>query len=160
LIFQKKDGKFGLYAHCKECKKSTDAEYRKTSLTLAVRRKSYDKKYAENKKSNKLNSQAKWRNKNRIYQNKLISNWKKENKDKVCIYASKRKATKLQAIPPWFEKEKVALVYKKAQKYGFEVDHVIPLLGKNVCGLHCWSNLQLLDAKLNNIKGNRDYPDH
>ncbi len=36
-----------------------------------------------------------------------------------------------------------------------EVDHVIPLRGKLISGLHVWDNLQLLDRLLNTKKGNK-----
>jgi len=84
-----------------------------------------------------------------------VNIWRKNNLDKKAATLAKRKALQKNATPPWFEKEKVALVYKKARHWGFEVDHVIPLKSKIVCGLHCWANLQLLDSKLNKSKGNK-----
>ena len=38
---------------------------------------------------------------------------------------------------------------------GYEVDHVIPLAGELVCGLHVVENLQYLTPTANRSKGNR-----
>ena len=55
--------------------------------------------------------------------------------------------------------ELIKIVYEKAGAMGFEVDHVVPLQSKVVCGLHVWSNLQLLSQIENGKKGNRFWPD-
>ena len=82
------------------------------------------------------------------------------------MYASvaKRRATKLQAIPSWANKEHINSIYLLAsinRKAGLDVhvDHIVPLQSKWVCGLHCESNLQLLHSSDNIAKGNRHWPD-
>jgi hypothetical protein len=87
----------------------------------------------------------------------VIKAWHKANPGKRAAFSNKRRAVKLQAIPKWFDKEKVDLVYAKAKEWDMHVDHVIPLQGKNVCGLHVWENLQLLHPSLNSSKGNKYY---
>ena len=76
---------------------------------------------------------------------------------------AKRRATKLQAIPSWANKEHIDSIYYLAsinRKAGHDVnvDHIVPLQSKLVCGLHCESNLQLLRGSDNMTKGNRHWP--
>lgn len=121
---------------------------------------------AENKRNwakanpeSRLASKTKWRNANKEHQAKLVAAWARANPDKIVAKVNRRRAAKLQAVPGWFEKEKVELVYQKADELGFQTDHIVPLIHPLVCGLHCWYNLQLLDQPLNGSKGNRHWPD-
>ena len=59
-----------------------------------------------------------------------------------------------QQTPPWADREEILSVYTEAQKRGLTVDHVIPLKGRNVSGLHVPANLQLLAAAENSRKRN------
>ena len=77
------------------------------------------------------------------------------NKHKFFANNAKRRAIVKQATPSWANLDEIKNVYLEAQYLQMHVDHIIPLRGKNVCGLHVWENLQLLSAKDNLIKGNR-----
>ena len=44
---------------------------------------------------------------------------------------------------------------KNMPKQNFHVDHIIPLKGKNVCGLHVENNLRIIDGLSNMKKGNK-----
>lgn len=85
--------------------------------------------------------------------------WKKKNAHKVRAYSMKRIAAKKRAIPKWADLELINDVYKEAEYMQLEVDHIVPLTSKIVCGLHVWDNLQLLPKRENIIKGNRYWPD-
>jgi hypothetical protein len=76
-------------------------------------------------------------------------------------WSRKRKMSVKQATPNWlseldelFIKEIYSLAVLRSNAIGIEyqVDHIIPLHGKNVCGLHVPDNLQLLSAKANQQK--------
>lgn len=73
-------------------------------------------------------------------------------------WSRKRKMTVKQATPNWlteldalFIKEIYSLAVLRSAALGveYQVDHIIPLHGKNVCGLHVPANLQLLTATEN-----------
>ena len=69
----------------------------------------------------------------------------------------RRRATQLNATPKWLtknDKEKIRKIYAKCPK-GYHVDHIIPLRGKSVCGLHVPNNLRIITAHKNQSKGNR-----
>lgn len=87
-------------------------------------------------------------------------NWKSKNPDKLTFYASQRRLIKKEAMPDWANKEKIQEIYKMAsdiRENGIDVhvDHIIPLRGKFVCGLHVHNNLQIIDAKENLSKFNK-----
>ena len=93
--------------------------------------------------------------------------YRKANPDKRNAIRAKRNAKKLQATPPWLTKEHLSAIrmyyteskaLEKLTGLKHHVDHIVPLQGKNVCGLHVPWNLQVLTATENNIKNNH-YPD-
>lgn len=64
------------------------------------------------------------------------------------------KAAKLGAIVPWTELDKIAIFYSLCPP-GYQVDHIIPLQGRTVCGLHVLNNLQYLTITDNLKKHNK-----
>lgn len=84
--------------------------------------------------------------------------WRKQNPGAALALSSRRRARKLQAMPNWLTDEhhdQMAKLYAAARQFGCHVDHIVPLLGKTVCGLHVPWNLQILDPESNLKKGNR-----
>ena len=101
--------------------------------------------------------------KNRDAARKSTAEWKKLNKDRVNTTKAKRRATKLKATPSWLSEEHIssiecmywlAIDLERVSGEKYHVDHIVPLLGKNVCGLHVPWNLQILPAYINTSKGN------
>ena len=64
------------------------------------------------------------------------------------------KARKAKRTPPWVDLDAIKFFYECCPD-GFHVDHVIPLFGKKISGLHVAENLQWLPAKDNLSKSNK-----
>lgn len=88
----------------------------------------------------------------------------KANPDKAAYRVVLRISRKKRATPPWVDLEAIKQVYADCaaitQMLGepHQVDHIYPLRGKTVCGLHVAANLQILTARENVIKSN-SHPD-
>ena len=79
--------------------------------------------------------------------------WDKANLEKRVAYAGKYRAAKLRAIPLWADLKIIEEFYINCP-YGYVVDHVVPLQGKNVSGLHVLNNLAYLTKSENSQKSN------
>lgn len=75
---------------------------------------------------------------------------------KFCcrIKASKQKYYIYQRTPDWSDLNAISKFYSNCPE-GYEVDHIVPLRGKLVSGLHVVNNLQYLPILENRSKGNR-----
>ena len=60
----------------------------------------------------------------------------------------------IQATPKWVDKEVLKKIYRE-RPAGYHVDHIMPLRGKNACGLNVPWNLQYLPASENLRKSNK-----
>jgi 5-methylcytosine-specific restriction endonuclease McrA len=83
------------------------------------------------------------------------------------IRDAKRRASKMQRTPRWIKDvfvDEIKVIYRRAKlikKFTGEtwhVDHIVPLKGKKVSGLHVPWNLQLLPASENLAKSNKFTP--
>jgi len=80
---------------------------------------------------------------------------------KFTAKGAKRRAATLQATPPWCDLAGIVAIYREAQHLSaitgidHDVDHIVPLSGKNVCGLHVPINLQIIPSSANRRKLNK-----
>ncbi len=93
--------------------------------------------------------------------------WRIANPDKASALrrssSAKQRAIFLQATPKWLMKQdydQIRQIYLEAVETSrqtqkqYVVDHIIPLRGKKVCGLHIPTNLQVITHEDNSIKWN------
>lgn len=82
----------------------------------------------------------------------------------IAAYEAKRRATKKQRTPKWVGTEEQWLINeaydlsaRRTKLFGFSwhVDHIIPIQGKLVSGLHTINNLQVIPGVSNIAKNNR-----
>lgn len=80
--------------------------------------------------------------------------WVKNNPGKARAKTARRRALRLQRTPVWANLDKIRRIYENCPP-GMVVDHVVPLAGKLVSGLHVHTNLQYLSQSDNDSKGNK-----
>lgn len=115
-----------------------------------------------------------WRKLHKEYHYQKTQEWREGNRDKISAYTKKKtldgtkafslakyRSTKLQATAKWGneffiqEAYRLAALRTKVFGYPWHVDHIVPLQGRIVCGLHVENNLQVIPGKDNNKKSNK-----
>lgn len=77
----------------------------------------------------------------------------------VSLNSARRKQIR-KATPKWADKKAIVELYKLSHLMSndnerYHIDHIIPLINDNVCGLHCEDNLRIIPAYDNMSKGNK-----
>lgn len=132
---------------CKDCFKSYTSSWTASNKKQKAKT---TKEWQQNNKEKKYASNKRWVSKNKPHMNNLCATYR----------AKKRFAT-----PKWANKEKIAFEYElaswctKVMGVQYEVDHIVPINSKIVCGLHNEFNLMVIPAMANQSKGNRHWPD-
>jgi len=85
-----------------------------------------------------------------------VKSWANRNPGKVRAITRKHQASRDHRIPAWANLKAISMFYKNCPK-GMVVDHIIPLKGQQISGLHILSNLQYLTPRENSRKSNK-YP--
>ena len=150
LKWHKPNQKYYLQSTCKDCEKLTTKSHKENN----------PEKWKEyNKKSYLKTSEG-------VVSRRNNMNHTEESKRQWALDKATRRATRAKEARVEWDKELTDLVYMEAHKLrvlrnnctGFEwhVDHVVPLKGKEVCGLHVWNNFAVIPKVENLRKGNKN----
>lgn len=99
-----------------------------------------------------------WRNLNIDRARSYDREWVHKNRGAHVAKCALARARRRKAAPAWLSadhKRQMRDIYRDAAHLGAHVDHIIPIKGETVCGLHVPWNLQILSPKDNLQKGNR-----
>jgi hypothetical protein len=90
--------------------------------------------------------------------------WKKNNKEANRMNNANRLANKKQRTPSWYgefdafvmkEAHHLAKIREEITRFKWDVDHIIPMCGKKVSGLHVYNNIQVIPKSINVRKHNK-----
>ena len=135
LFSKNSSRKDGLHPSCKDCKNKGNQKYH-----------------------------SKNRDKEASYSRQYYENIGKFETDKRREWTARRRASKLKATPKWLSesqltaikcKYSLASMFTKCSGVPHAVDHIVPLRGKTVCGLHVPWNLQVITVEDNLKKSNK-----
>ena len=167
---------------CAECAKDMLRKSRASNAerTQAQRRKDYLKGRAKPEVvERKKQSDAQYRKANKEKFRASIIAWGKNNPEKVRLYAkrvrqnnpgaknadtAKRRYAKIQRTPAWLTEDDFWMLEQayelaalRSKMFGFQwhVDHIVPLQGEIVSGLHVPTNVQVIPGFENVSKGNK-----
>ena len=160
-----------LNSSCKDCIRLKDKKYQARSNEL--RRKRYQE--CEETRVRSLGSTKVWHSNNKEYRREYVASWKNDNPDKVKQYWATHYANnrahyiqkaevrsgrlRIQSLTAC-DLTEITAVYDKARTLTeetgvpHEVDHIVPLQGVNISGLHVPWNLQVLTREENRKKSN------
>ena len=175
-FYKRKDSPDGYRNDCKDCRKARSLKnfYADPDAKRAKNMEAYWKRKEQNPDLQK-NIYLKIREKSlaisRVYYSKHADEikarqrlWSKQNRGAANALGKKYKLKKRNATPNWLTNEQVEhmqCLYKVAAMYTAEgldiwhVDHIVPIRGKDVCGLHVPWNLRIITASENLRKGNK-----
>jgi hypothetical protein len=160
LFYRDKRSKDLCSSYCRECTKAkANAAYSENKDLHNARSNAYRR--ANMPKIREI--AAKYRAKNRERINAYSSSWVKENRLNSTLNTAKYRSAKLQRTPAWLTESdllrikcyyQVAAMRTRESGQSWDVDHIIPLKGRFVSGLHVPNNLRVIPASENKRKTN------
>jgi hypothetical protein len=156
--------KDGIDTSCKECVRE-----RKRQVWAAdpERYRAYGKKYKAANKELIAERNKKYVLDNSETRKATMQSYRQRTKDRQAEYVRRRQSAKMQRTPKWLTEDDVWVMreaYNLAKirtnmfGFGWHVDHILPLQGKTVSGLHVPTNLQVIPWIENVRKHNKVNP--
>jgi hypothetical protein len=139
---------------CKTCQKKYDAERFEKNRSKILQQ-SHDYYVANLEVARAI--RALWRAENKAYAKSYGVKYRRENPGKELEKSRRYQIAKKNAVPKWITREQISdmiRIYENCPK-DCEVDHIVPLQGRNVRGLHVPWNLQYLTVAENRKKSNK-----
>jgi hypothetical protein len=166
LFYANKRMKDGLNTFCIDCHKADNLERKAKSRQDPLFKdgeRAYRKRYRDQNQEfcNELTRQ--WRAKNAEHLSNYGRAYRQENKALTNHLCQRRKIALLNRTPKWltdddlwFIEQAYELAASRSKLTGvkWHVDHILPLRGKTVSGLHTPSNLRVITQKENQRKSN------
>lgn len=119
------------------------------------------KQYAVNRVE-RIEKQKRWAEENPSKVRTYKRAWKKANPGAVLEDSARRRLAYAKQTPAWADAERTRAYYDVCSFFNeisgytkYHVDHIIPLRGKRVSGLHVHTNLRVIPARENERKNNK-----
>jgi hypothetical protein len=155
--------RYGAKPEVKAKKVVSDAEYAQRNREEIAR---YQKAYRDQRRDELLAQQKARYQRTKERHLEVSAKWKKDNPGVVNHTCMRRHAAKMQRVPKWLTAQDLAAIdalyqscrdLTRATGIKHHVDHIYPLRGKAVSGLHVLSNLRIVTAAENCSKQNKVY---
>jgi hypothetical protein len=158
---KQKLSKHGVESRCKACKAMSDRQ-RKVNNREQI---NAWKRAHHHRHKDRLLPQIKqrssaWYENNKEHKARKAKEYAQANRPVMNAIAAKRRAVERNAVPSWADFSVIKFFFATRQymtnETGFDwhVDHVVPLQGRYVCGLHVHNNLRVVPATDNLRKSN------
>lgn len=155
----------GLSAKCKQCDSAAKRQWREKNKD---KYQEYNKEYHQRNKEKVNSRSAAWRQENPERAKRNVREWHRRNPEIANAHSRLYRHEKRHPRRFWQcdeHRKEVERIYEEKLKLNreaggvaYHVDHIVPLKGQTVCGLHVPWNLQIVPAKENMSKGNRTWP--